>query len=116
MVFVVILKTDNSVIAVFDRESAAQEFVSYTHRGAPYEILEFQINEFSGGVSYWRVLCTVTNNEWACQRKFGVHRYDINIVTVKVAEPLLLQVYVKSDNHNDALNEGKRLIYEFLEK
>lgn len=114
MIYVVILKTDNSVVAVFDRESAAQEFVSYTYKGAPYDILEFKLNEYLGGISYWRILCTVDDNQWACQRRFGPYRYEINQVTVKVPHPLMLQVYVKSENYNIALAEGKHLIQDFL--
>lgn len=116
MVYIVISTTDNSIIAVFDHESAAQEFVTYTYKGAPYEILEFQLNEFLGGVSYWRILCSVVDKQWACQRKFGIHRYVLGVVSVKVQSPLLLQVYVKSDNYSVALDEGKRLVDEYLSR
>lgn len=110
MVYVVVSTKDNSIVAVFDREVTAQVFVKYTYRGAPYEILEFGLNEFVGEVSYWKILYSVNDDQWVCQRRFGVHRYDLNDVTVKTHEPLLLQVFVKADSRNVALEEGKILV------
>lgn len=114
MIYVVVSVKDNSIVAVFDRELTAQVFVKYTYKGAPYKILEFGLNEFIGETSYWKILYSVDDNQWVCQRRFGVHRYDINDVTVKTHEPLLLQVFVKADSRNIALEEGKILIEKYL--